>query len=225
MIYYRYGDFMLLLIILILICLYIIFIIFKSYKENEFNMFWFNFGKYSLGWLFKFYYPFKVINKVDVPDGPIIVCGNHIHLMDQFLPILNINRPIHYLAKIEYFNNKKTRWFFKGTGCIPVNREIHDQNAKDKAMEVLNKGLALGIFPEGTRNRSNKPLLPFKYGAVSMAIKSNATIIPFAIKGEYKFRSKNLKIIFGKPYKVETDDIPKETAKLEKIILKLLKEN
>ena len=190
-------------------------------------MFGFNLGKYSLGWLFKLYYPFKVINKENIKnlEGPIIVCGNHIHLMDQFLPILNINRPIHYLAKIEYFNNKKTRWFFKGTGCIPVNREIHDQNAKDLAMDVLNKGLALGIFPEGTRNKTKELLLPFKHGAVSLAKKSNATIVPFAIKGDYKFRTKNLKIIFGKPYKILSDDIDKENNKLHKIILDLLKEN
>ena len=86
-------------IVLIILCLYIIFLMFKSYKENEFNMFGFNLGKYSLGWLFKLYYPFKVINKKNVKnlEGPIIVCGNHIHLMDQFLPILNINRPIHYM--------------------------------------------------------------------------------------------------------------------------------
>ncbi len=212
-------------IIWILLDIYIIFIIFKSYKQNEFNMFWFNFGKYSLGWLFKLYYPFKVLNKVDIPkDGPVIICGNHIHLMDQFLPILNINRPIHYMAKIEYFNNKKTRWFFKLTGCIPVNREIHDNNAKEKALEVLNQGLALGIFPEGTRNRTKEALLPFKFGAVSLAKKSNATIIPYAIKGNYKFRTKNLKIKFGKPYKIESDNLEEENTKLYNIILELLKE-
>ena len=91
-------------------------------------------------------------------------------------------------------------------------------------MDVLNKGLALGIFPEGTRNKTKELLLPFKHGAVSLAKKSNATIVPFAIKGDYKFRTKNLKIIFGKPYKILSDDIDKENNKLHKIILDLLKE-
>lgn len=224
MIYYRYGDFMLLLIILILICLYIIFIIFKSFKENEFNMFWFNFGKYSLGWLFKLYYPFKVINKVDIPDGPIIVCGNHIHLMDQCLLILKSKRPIHFMAKIEYFENPKTRWFFKMVGCIPVDRKIHDENAKSMALDVLNKDLALGIFPEGTRNKTKELLQPFKFGAVSLAKKSNATIIPFAITGNYRFRTNNLKLTFGTPFKVD-DDLEKSNDKLYKIILDIIKEN
>ena len=216
--------------ILILLCLYIIFIIFKSYKENEFNMFWFNFGKYSLGWLFKFYYPYKVYNKEKVnlkelEGKPIIVCGNHIHLMDQFLPILELNRPIHYMAKIEYFQSAKTRWFFKMTGCIPVDRSIHDENAKGKAMEVLEKKLALGIFPEGTRNRTKELLQPFKFGTVSMAKKTNAVIIPYAITGEYKFRTNNLKISFGDPFTVGDMELKDANEKLYNIILDLIKES
>ena len=142
-------------IFLILLCLYIIFICFKSFGKNEFGMFWFNFVKYPLGLLFRFYYPFKTENKGVIPkEGPIMFCSNHIHIMDQCLAILNSKRPVHYMAKIEYFQDKRVSWFFKMVGCIPVNRQIHDDNAKSKALEVLNKGLALGIFPEGTRNKT-----------------------------------------------------------------------
>ncbi len=217
---------MVLIIILILICLYIIFITFKSYKPNEFNMFWYNFFKYILGPIFKFYYPFKVVNKEVIPlEGAVIFCGNHIHLMDQCMPILISKRPIHYMAKIEYFQNYKTRWFFQMVGCIPVNREIHDEKAKSKAISVLEKNLALGLFPEGTRNKTSKLLLPFKYGAVSMAFKTNATIVPFAITGTYKFRSKDLQIVFGTPFKVENDNLEEENKKLYNTILKMIKEN
>lgn len=216
-------------IFLILFCLYIIFILFKSFKKNEFNMFWYNLGKYSLGWFFRFYYPFKVENKEvildDVKDGPIVLVGNHKHLMDQCLAILEIDRPIHYMAKIEYFNNYKTRWFFKGTGCIPVNREIKDSNAKEQAGLVLSKGLALGLFPEGTRNKTKDLLLPFKYGAVSLAKKYNATIVPFVITGDYKFRTKNLKITFCKPFKVQDMELEDANKKLYDTIYEKLKEN
>ena len=126
------------------------------------------------------------------------------------------------MAKIEYFNSKKTRWFFKMMGCIPVNREIHDDNAKMKAMSVLDRGLALGIFPEGTRNKTKELLLPFKFGAVSMASKSNATIIPFAITGTYKFRTKDLKITFGTPFKVGNMDLESANTKLYNTILDIV---
>lgn len=211
-------------LILILICLYIIFLAFRSFRKNEFNMFGFNFLKYSLGWLFKLWYPYKVVNKKVIPEeGPILVCGNHIHLMDQCLAILSTKRPLHYMAKIEYFRSAKTRWFFKLAGCIPVNREIHDDNAKSAALDVLNKGLALGIFPEGTRNKTKELLQPFKFGAVSMAKKTNATIVPFAITGTYKFRTKDLKITFGEPFKVGDMELDEANEKLYNIILDIIK--
>ena len=217
---------MTLIIILLIISIYIIYIIFKSYKKNEFGMFWYNFLKLPLGLIFKFYYPFKVKNEVNIPsEGPVIFCSNHIHIMDQCLTILLSKRPIHYMAKIEYFNNPKTKWFFKMVGCIPVNREIHDDYAKGRALDVLNKGLALGLFPEGTRNKTKDLLLPFKFGAVSLAKKTDATIIPMAITGEYKFRTKNLQITFGKPFKVGDMDLEDANNKLYKEILKMIKES
>lgn len=125
------------------------------------------------------------------------------------------------MAKKEYFDGKMA-WFFKATGCISVDRSIHDSNAKNKALEVLKNGGAIGLFPEGTRNKTKAKLLPFKYGAVSMAKKTNATIIPFGIVGDYKFRSKNLKIKFGKPFKVGEMSLEEANAKLEKIVLELI---
>ena len=59
--------------------------------------------KFILGPIFKFYYNPKVIGKENIPtDGPIIVVGNHIHLMDQCVPILSTKRVINYMAKKEY---------------------------------------------------------------------------------------------------------------------------
>ena len=60
------------------------------------------------------------------------------------------------MAKKEYFDPKykegKFPWFFKGAGCIPVDRSKKDDEAILSAMEVLQNDEALGLFPEGTRN-------------------------------------------------------------------------
>ncbi len=210
-------------IILILLCIYIIYIMFKSYKDSEYNMFWYNFLKLPLGIIFKLYYPYKRVNKLDLPSGPVVICSNHIHLMDQCLTILESKRPIHYMAKKEYFDNPKVSWFFKMVGCIPVDRSKKDANAKSKAKEVLDKGLVLGIFPEGTRNKTDEDLLPFKFGAVSFAKASNATIIPVAVTGKYHFRTKNLKIAFGEGFKVE-GDLEEANQKLYNIILQMIRD-
>lgn len=214
-------------IFIILICIFIIYLLFITLKyENSKKMFMYNLCKCILRPLFKLWYPYKVINKeVTNIDGPVIFCGNHIHLMDQCLPILVTKRPIHYMAKIEYFQNPKTKWFFKMVGCIPVNRSIHDANAKDLAIEVLENNYALGLFPEGTRNKTKELLQPFKFGAVSMAKKTNATIIPFAITGDYKWRTKNLTLEFGKTFKVGDMTLEEANDKLYNEILTIIKKN
>ena len=174
--------------------------------------------------IFKVYYNPTIIGKENIPKtGRIIIAGNHKHLYDQCLTIIATKRPIHYMAKKEYFDGKMA-WFFKLVGCIPVDRNKKDNNATNKALEILKNNKALGIFPEGTRNKTNKILLPFKYGTVSLAQKTDSLIVPFAIVGDYKFRSKNLKIIFDKPFKVGKN-LEDANKKLEKTIKSLIINN
>jgi len=181
------------------------------------------FIKYLLQPIFIFYYRPKTYNKEYIlKEGPIIIAGNHKHLMDQCLVLISTRRVVNYMAKKEYFDGKFA-WFFKLAGCIPVNRSIKDQNAKDKALHVLKNNGAIGIFPEGTRNKTQAFLLPFKYGAVSLAKKTNATIIPFGITGDYKFWSKNLTITFGQPFKVDDLSIEEANQKLTNEVGNLMK--
>ncbi len=192
-------------------------------KKNE-KMGAYKFFKAILVPIFKFWYRPTIIGKENIPkDGPILIVGNHKHLYDQCLAIIATKRPIHYMAKKEYFDGRHA-WFFKLVGCIPVDRSKKDNNATSLALEVLKNGYALGLFPEGTRNKTDQFLLPFKYGAVSMAHKTNSLIVPFGITGDYKFRSKNLTIRFGKPFKVD-DDLEKANKKLEKEVEKLMRLN
>lgn len=174
--------------------------------------------------LFRLYYNPKIINKEFIPKkGSIVIASNHKHLFDQCLTIMATKRPINYMAKKEYFDGKFA-WFFKFVGCIPVDRSKKDENSKKCALSVLDRGGAIGIFPEGTRNRNKKKiLLDFKYGAVSLAKKSDSYIIPCAVTGDYKFRSKNLMIQYGKPFKV--DDLNESNDKLYKTIENLIYDN
>ncbi len=193
-------------------------------KKNHLSEWGYKLLKPILSPIFKFYYRPKVYNKEVIPkEGPILIVGNHKHIMDQCLAIISTKRVIHYMAKKEYFDGK-TAFFFKMTGCISVNRSIHDEDAKEKALDVLKNGGAIGLFPEGTRNKTNQLLLPFKFGAVSMAKKTNATIVPFGITGDYKFRTKNLKIKFGKPFKIGNMSLESANEKLRKEVESILLE-
>ena len=193
----------------------------KKLPETGFRIF-----RATLGPIFKFWYRPTIINPEVVPkEGPVMICADHIHLFDQCGIIISNKRIIHYMAKKEYWDSWKTRWFFNAAGCIPVNRQIHDEDAKNAALDVLKSGGVIGIFPEGTRNKTKEFLLPFKFGAVSMAKKTDATIVPVGITGTYKFRTKNLMVRYGEPFKVGDMSLEEANEKLRDSIGKLMRKN
>ena len=171
-----------------------------------------------------------VIGKENIPKRcPIILCGNHKHVHDQYNVMMVTKRVIHYMAKDEYFKGPHA-WFYKLAGCISVDRTIHDEKAKRDAMSVLNEGGAVGIFPEGTRNKTlgtpeEVDLLPFKFGAVSLAKKTNALIVPFGISGDYTGKKGKLTTRIGEPFSVKDMDLEEANALLREKILKLMKKN
>jgi 1-acyl-sn-glycerol-3-phosphate acyltransferase len=178
--------------------------------------------------IFKLKYNPIIINKEVIPKkGPILIVSNHKHIFDQCFTIMATKRVIHYMAKKEYFDDKKVAWFFKAAGCIPVDRSIHDESAKERALNVLRDGGAIGLFPEGTRNKTYDTfLLPFKFGTVSMAQKTNATIIPSCVTGDYDKKKHNLMIRYGKPFKVSKKmNLEEANEKLYKEIESLMMKN
>ena len=173
--------------------------------------------------LFRLIYLPRSYGKNNIPkDGSVILAGNHTSVLDALIMVSTPKRTVHMMAKKELFESKFTNFVFRSMGCIPVNRNIHDKNAKNEAIEVLKNNEVLGIFPEGTFSKEHK-LLPFKIGTVKLAHDTDTPIVPFVIKG--RFLKKGLKIIYGKPFKVETDDLEKENEKFHKLIEKMLKEN
>lgn len=187
--------------------------------------FGFKIMKFILKPIFKLYYSPEIVGKGNIPlDGAVVISGNHKHVMDQCLAIITTKRSINYMAKAEYFKGFLS-WFFKFSGCIKVNRNGNDAEAKALANAVLSSGGALGIFPEGTRNKTDNLIGEFKYGAASLACKNNAQIVPVAVTGEYKFRSKTLCVRIGKPFSTEGMTVEQANSCLKKEIVKLMNES
>ena len=147
----------------------------------------------------------KIVGRENIPsNGGVVLAGNHTNNLDSILLIMGCKRCIHFLAK-DSLNKGIKGCFFRGMGIIPVNRSVHDKDALMRAEEVLNSGCVIGIFPEGTINRTNRVIMPFKIGAVKMAKDTDSIVVPFTIKGRYHIFKNNLILEFYEPYKVSSD--------------------
>lgn len=156
-------------------------------------------------------------------SGRIILAGNHTNNFDSPLLLSCTKRVIHYLAKEELTKGILGHGF-KAMGIIPVNRSIHDKGALNNAINTLKEEKVIGIFPEGTINRTKDIIMPFKIGAVKMAHETDTQIVPFTITGEYKVFKKSVTIEFYKPIKLKSDNLTKENERLMKFISKQLEE-
>ena len=256
-----------------------------------------------VSWNYKRKYHPVVIGGENIPKtGPLVFCGNHRHKDDQYNVMLETKRVIHMLSKDEYFKGKSA-WFYRAAGCIPVDRSIHDENAKSEARAILHSKGCIGIFPEGTRNEvtskdeeleklvkilnipkeeiiekikyksirttqvnllielknqnkitkdelkefvldadnallkllkkkiikeeeyNESLLLPFKFGAVSLAKKENALIIPYATTGLYNGEKNQLITRIGKPLDVSGMELEDANKLLRQTMIKLMQKS
>ncbi len=115
-------------------------------------------------------------------QGPVIVAANHVSFWDPVVVAVVFNRPIHFMAKAELFNYKLLGKLFKKLNAFPVKRGAADKNAIKEAIQVLEGEKVLGIFPEGTRNRTGQDLKP-QLGVAMIALKTGAPILPVACLG------------------------------------------
>ena len=167
---------------------------------------------------YKLFFRPNIIGTENIPiSGRAVLAGNHTSNFDAPLLISSTKRNVHFLAKKELWNGPK-KIIFANLGLIPVDRKSKDGNALIMAERYLKKEKLIGIFPEGTTEKSGE-MLKFKKGAVKMAIDTNSPIVPFVIVGKYKIFSKDLTIKFLKTITCN-GSILEETERLMNIIKK-----
>ena len=181
--------------------------------------------RFLLKILFSIFIPYKVIGLENIPkEGKVILAGNHKNNLDGPLLIRVVNRKIHFIAKKE-LTEGKFGFLFKKIGIIPVDRTTHDnKKSLSEAIELLNNDNVIAIFPEGTFNNTEYIVKPFKIGACYLGSNTDSPIIPFAIKGDYKWFRKGITIEFGKPYVIkDKKDLRKENITLTNKVIRLLR--
>src|SRR5919106_3156165 len=125
-------------------------------------------------------YRIRVEGLENVPKkGAAIIAANHVSFLDSFfIPLVIKRRKMTYLAKADYFKSWKTSWFFKGVGQISCEREggKKSEQSLQIALEVLEDGKLLGIYPEGTRSPDGK-LHRGRTGVARLALAAGVPII------------------------------------------------
>lgn len=176
--------------------------------------------KFLLYFFFGLIFRPTFVGKDKIPkDGPIVLAGNHTHFMDCLTVAASCKRCVHFLAKSELLE-PPMKWIFCHFGLIPVDRSGKDRTALHTAINVLKAGMVIGIFPEGGVNEFRGTVKPFKSGAVKMAQKTGAQIVPFVISGKYKLFRKSksgIKIEFFDPITV-SDDLDSSNKQLWDVV-------
>lgn len=115
-------------------------------------------------------------------NGGLLVLSNHLHNADPVLICIASPRPVHFMAKRELMTIPVIRWFVRISGAFPVDRGRADRAAIRRAMAKLDQGIAVGVFPEGTRSTSRQ-IEKVLAGAGLIALKGGSPIVPLAITG------------------------------------------
>ena len=130
---------------------------------------------------------FSIVTDLDVrgidnlpAHGACVLASNHNSNFDSFILQLVMDRPLFFMGKAELFQKPVLSWAYRQLGAFPVNRGASDTWALDHARKVLDKGLVLAMYPEGTRSRGHG-LAVAKTGAARLAIEKNAVIVPASL--------------------------------------------
>ncbi len=125
----------------------------------------------------------KVKNRRKFPKGPLILAGNHISNWDPPFIAAAVPRGVHFMAKSSLFKTPRISWIMHKLGAFPINRNSTvNSGALNTAIELINCGAAVIIFPEGTRSKDGV-MLPAKPGVGYIAHATGAPVMPFFLEG------------------------------------------
>jgi len=129
----------------------------------------------------------KLTGKQNIPaKGPFILAANHQSYLDFILLCGVSSRHLRFLAAEKFYHSSFWRPIMEYTGQIRVDR--HKKGNKEevfqRGLEVLEKGEALAIFPQGTRSRNGKIEKTYT-GVAKFALKAGVPVVPVGIKGAF----------------------------------------
>jgi 1-acyl-sn-glycerol-3-phosphate acyltransferase len=141
--------------------------------------------------------------------GGVVLAINHLHWID--IPVFGSLSPrnLDYVAKVEAIRFPFLGEFLRWHGTIAVRRGESDREAVRQMRTAVRNGRALGLFVEGTRQRTGRPGTA-KPGAAMVAIQEEVPVVPAAVYGTQFWKPGNFApctIAFGQP--MDFKELPK----------------
>ena len=124
-------------------------------------------------------------HRIDLPTdgrGIVFVC-NHRSSIDPFFIEILPDKAIRWMVAAEYMSHPIFGFFLKRCDVIPARRGGVDNAATRMAIDVAANGGYVGMFPEGRVNQTDDFMLSVRPGAILVALKANAWIVPVYIDG------------------------------------------
>ncbi|GAA1529409.1 1-acyl-sn-glycerol-3-phosphate acyltransferase [Microbacterium ginsengiterrae] len=143
----------------------------------------------------------RVEGRDKVPtEGAVIFASNHLSFIDSIAIPVAAPRPVHFLAKSSYFeghgfSGKVKKSFFESIGAIPVRRGAGQAalDALDQQRQLLDEGLAVALYPEGTRSTDGR-LYKGRTGVAFLALQTGAPVVPVGLIGTDKVMPRGAKV-------------------------------
>jgi 1-acyl-sn-glycerol-3-phosphate acyltransferase len=184
-------------------------------------------------WFCRLFFKIKFVGVENIPeDGACIITPNHVTYADPIWITIPIRRRVYYMAWDKPFRIPVLGLLMRMFGAFPVNLDVAaDPSAGREAIELLRKGRALVMFPEGGRTRTGK-LMPFKMGAFRLALTHGVPIVPVSIRGADDIwpagrilpRPGRLTITYHPPIEVERIDENASRSELKELARQLARQ-
>lgn len=159
---------------------------------------------YPIIWIYmRIFHPWKAVGVEHVPEGAVVMCGNHTTLGDPLYVVccMGWRKQTHVMAKEEIMKWPVIGFLLKKAGIFGVKRGKADVAALKEAMRVLKAGEKLLLFPEGTRVKEGETSEAHT-GAAMFATRTGTSLLPIYIAPK-KRRFRKTTVVFGEAYTPE----------------------
>lgn len=176
----------------------------------------------------KLYFRWEIEGAHHIPrTGPVLLACNHLSYLDPPVIGAAVPREVHFLARKTLFDVPILKHLIPRFNALPIDRDGGGGAGLKTTLELMNRGGALILFPEGTRSRDGQ-LQSVHPGMGLTAIKSGATVVPVRISGTFESfgrhrrfpRPSKIRIHFGEP--IDLTALQAEAAVADRLRIKAI---